>query len=318
MSREAGDTLSTGRRAFLRRAASVGGALLAAGVPCRSAHARPVATGGSQERLGVLVDIVRCIGCRRCEAACNVANGLPAPPVDFEDKTVLETNRRTDPQTYTVVNRFASGDPLAQPVYVKFQCMHCEEPACAAACPVAALQKTPRGAVVYDADLCIGCRYCMIACPFYVPTFEYSNAFDPKIQKCYMCDHRLSRGEIPGCVAECPVGALSFGTRHDLLNLAKERIRHNPERYIDHVYGEHEAGGTSWLYISGVPFHQVNLPTDLGNRPYLDYTQSFLSLVPIVLVGWPALLGSFYFMSGQDRTGAPRNPHSTEAGSDQR
>lgn len=315
MSRGAPD--DPGRRAFLRGAAAAGGALLAGKALDRPAHARALDTTHSPERLGVLVDLTRCIGCRRCEGACNAANGLPAPEISFDDKTVFETERRTDPQTYTVVNRFASADPLGQPVYAKFQCMHCEEPACAAACPVAALQKTPHGPVVYDKDLCIGCRYCMIACPFYVPTFEYANAFDPKIQKCYMCNHRLSKGELPGCVAECPVEALKFGTRHGLLDLARERIRHHPDRYVDHVYGEHEAGGTSWLYISGVPFEQVNLPTDVGNRPYLEYTQSFLSLVPIVLVGWPALLGSFYFLSGRDRSGAPRASPSTRAGSDQ-
>ncbi|CAG1005047.1 partial anaerobic dimethyl sulfoxide reductase subunit B (DMSO reductase iron- sulfur subunit), partial [Methanosarcinales archaeon] len=138
---------------------------------------------GNPDRLGMLTDTTRCIGCRRCEAACNKANNLPTAKTSFEDTSVFEEKRKpyvADVQSYTVVNRFEGED--GKPVYRKVQCMHCDEPACVTACPVAALTKSKEGPVVWNEKLCIGCRYCITACPFYVPAFEYSSAFEPKIQ----------------------------------------------------------------------------------------------------------------------------------------
>lgn len=245
-------------------------------------------------RYGVLTDLTKCIGCRSCEAACNEENKLPEPKISFDDPSVFEKERRPDWKAYTVVNRYQNPKDEGKPIFRKMQCFHCNEPACASACLVGAFKKTSEGAVIYNEKVCIGCRYCMAACPFSIPAYEYFSAFDPKIVKCMMCYHRVSKGGVPACVEACPEEGLTFGKRKQLIRLARGRIMKNPDQYIDHIYGEHEAGGTSWLYISGVPFEQVGFRTDLGTTPYPTFTKGFLWSVPLVLVLWPALLGGVY------------------------
>ena len=252
---------------------------------------------GYPDRVGMLVDVSLCIGCRKCEEACKQSNHLPPCNVPLEDKSIFEHQRRTDAENYTVVNRYASNQPDGPPVYVKKQCMHCEEPACASACLVGALSKSKEGAVLYNKDICLGCRYCMIACPFSIPAYEYHNPTSPKVRKCTLCYERTKSGERPACAAICPNEAITFGKRSDLIKLAGEKIMKHPGKYQDHIYGVTEAGGTSWLYISEVPFAAIGLPMNLGTKPYPDYTRGFLSAVPVVFVVWPALLGGFYLFS---------------------
>lgn len=280
------------RRDFLK----IGGSLLAWSVVGTNAKAAEDFEG-NPERFGMLSDLTRCIGCRRCEAACNKANSLPEPKTSFEDTSVFEEIRKpyvADVQSYTAVNRY---EVDGKTVYRKVQCMHCDEPACVSACPVGALKKSTEGPVVWNDKVCIGCRYCIIACPFYVPAFEYSSAFDPKIQKCFMCYHRISKGTIPACAEACPVEALTFGKRSNLIKLAKQRVWNAPDKYIDHIYGEDEAGGTGWLYISGVPFSELDFQMDIGTTSFPKLTKDFLSMVNLTLVAWPALLGGFYLAS---------------------
>lgn len=246
----------------------------------------------------MLSDLTKCIGCRRCEAACNKANNLPSPKVPFEDPSVLEEKRRTDAQAYTVINRY-DNPKWKRPVYRKVQCNHCAEPACASACLVRALKKTPEGAVIYNENLCIGCRYCMTACPFYIPAFEYNDPASPAIRKCTMCYQRTSKGIMPACAEACNTGALTFGKRDEIIKLARDRIRLEPDEYFDHIYGEQEVGGTDWLYISPVSFEELDFPMDTGTTPYPEFTKEFLSAVPFVLVVWPVLLGGFYAWSSR-------------------
>lgn len=286
------------RREFIKGTAALGSCLLLTALPGYSAKAYARDLTGWPDRFGMLTDITRCIGCRRCEEACHQANNLPAPAVSFEDKSVFEEKRRPDAQTYTVVNRYADPE-TGESVYSKVQCNHCSEPACVSACLVGALKKSPEGPVTYNEEVCIGCRYCMTACPFYIPAFEYYDAGSPAIQKCFMCQHRISRGEVPACATECPVEAITFGKRSELLKIARDRIRDHPERYIDHVYGEKEVGGTDWIYISGAPFKEIGFPDNLGTKPYPELTREFLSSVPVVLVTWPAILGGLYLFSRQ-------------------
>ncbi|MBI5576267.1 MAG: 4Fe-4S dicluster domain-containing protein [Deltaproteobacteria bacterium] len=248
---------------------------------------------GWPDRRGMLTDLTECVGCRSCEKACNEANRLPGPEVPFDEKSVFERKRRPTASAYTVVNRYEpkSSD---KPLYRKVQCNHCNEPSCAAACPVKAYTKTPEGSVLYNADVCFGCRYCMVACPFYVPAYDYDSALEPKIVKCTLCYGRISKGGIPACAEACPAGAVTFGKRSDLIKLARNKIRKNPDKYIDRIYGEYEVGGTSWLYISSVPFDQLDYPNNIPEKPLVEQTKGFLSAVPMVLTIWPALLTMCY------------------------
>ncbi len=199
-----------------------------------------------EDRMGVLVDLTECVGCRRCEWACCDANGLPHGPLhEYDDQTVFEDRRYPSPNQLTVVNRAKSDPTERDPVHLKVQCMHCDKPACVSACLVGAMQKDPDGPVHYDASRCIGCRYCMVACPFEILSYEYERSLAPRVRKCELCRDRTRDGKLPACVEICPVEALTYGRRSELLALAHDRIAKHPDRYTDHVYGEHEAGGTS-------------------------------------------------------------------------
>jgi formate dehydrogenase iron-sulfur subunit len=245
---------------------------------------------------GVLHDISLCVGCRRCEAACNKVNALPRPNEPFEDLSVLDRERRTEAANYTVVNRYENGGS-DKPQFRKIQCNHCLEPACASVCFVKALKKTKSGAVTYNPDVCVGCRYCMIACPFEIPAYEYNNPITPRVTKCHMCYPRLVEGRLPGCVEACPMEALIFGKREDLLKAARTKISKHPDKYIDHIYGETEMGGTSWLYLSNISFSDVGMREDLGVIPAPQLTSGALSAVPIVAGLWPVLLVGIYAVS---------------------
>ncbi len=227
------------------------------------------------DRFGILTDLTYCVGCRKCEVACNEANDLPNKSIDSQDDiSVFENMRRPTSEQYTVVNSYAGKGLDGGALNVKVQCMHCEHPACASACIVGALKKHPEGPVTYDASACIGCRYCMIACPFQIPAYEYEKVLTPQVRKCTMCFERtIENSQLPACVGACPIEAIVFGHRQDLLDLAHERIRKNPDKYIDHVYGEHEVGGTSWMYISNQPFIDIGFP-DLGDKSPAKLTES--------------------------------------------
>ncbi|MDJ0783237.1 MAG: 4Fe-4S dicluster domain-containing protein [Desulfosarcinaceae bacterium] len=293
--------MSISRRKFLGWMSAAGtGALL----PKHLGAATTVDFSGYPDSMGVLHDIVRCIGCRRCEAACNAVNELPAPAEPFDDLKVLERKRRSSAGVYTVVNRYgapptADSAPLsgASPAYVKKQCNHCLEPACASACFVKAFTKTPEGAVIYDAKVCVGCRYCMIACPFEIPAYEYDNPLTPEVTKCTMCHPRIVEGLLPGCVEACPTEALIYGKREDLLAMARRRIGKHPDQYVEHIYGEREMGGTNWLYLAGEPFENLGLRTDLGTTSAPKLTSGALGAVPIVVGLWPVLLTGVYAMN---------------------
>jgi Fe-S-cluster-containing dehydrogenase component len=287
--------MKSSRRQFVQAMAAGAGAALF-GARAQASGSVELFTG-YPDRLGMLVDLSLCIGCRKCEEACQQANGLPPLGVPLEDKSIFESRRRTDAKHYTVVNRFARGGPDQPPVFVKQQCMHCEEPACASACLVGAFSKSKEGAVLYNKDLCLGCRYCMIACPFNIPAYEYHNPTSPRVRKCTLCYDRVKEGQKPACASICPNEAITFGKRSELIKLAGEKLLKHPGKYQDHLYGLTEAGGTSWLYLSEVPFAALGFPMTLGTKPFAEYTRGFLSAVPVVFVVWPALLGGFYLFT---------------------
>ena len=244
---------------------------------------------------GVLHDTTRCIGCRQCEKACQKVNDLPMPTKPFDDLTVLNTKRRTSADAWTVVNKYKTPD--GKDVFRKLQCLHCNDPACASACFAKCFKKNPDGSVSYDGSQCVGCRYCMVACPFYVPGFQYGEPYDPLVQKCTFCQPRLKEGKLPGCVEKCPMDALTFGKRSDLVKIARKRIEDNPGRYADYIYGEYDAGGTAWMTLSGVDPNALGMDTHLGNRPMGELTYGALGAVPMIIGFWPVLFAGVYGIS---------------------
>ncbi len=300
---EKDDTKKMNRRDFLKTVTVVGGSVL---IGSQTISHASKDFSGWPDRYGMLTDLTECVGCRSCEKACNEEHNLPAPQVPFDDGAVFDEKRRPTAKAYTVVNRYENPKDKDKPIYRKIQCNHCNEPSCASACPIHAYTKTPEGAVLYDPDKCFGCRYCMLACPFHAPAYDYESAFEPKIVKCVFCYDRIKVGGIPACAEACPVGAVTFGKREDLIKLARKRITNDPDRYIDHIYGEYEAGGTSWLYISGVPFEQLDFPTNLSKKPPIEEVRGFLAGVPLVFIVWPAFFGMCY-AALRHRTGSEEN-----------
>jgi Fe-S-cluster-containing dehydrogenase component len=287
------------RRSFLK---TLGLAGATAVCPRTSGAAEP--SGGAGEPYGVLVDTTRCVGCNTCTLACAEANGLPEP-ADAEAVTKPTTTQ------WTAIGRYRTSKGEA---FAKHQCMHCVSPACHSACLTAAMDKTAQGPVVWHEDKCMGCRFCMISCPFDGPKFEYSST-NPRIRKCVMCAGRIQKGQQPACVENCPEGALTFGKRRDLLREAHKRIGDAPAQYVDHVYGEREAGGTSWLYLAGVPFQELGFPTDVGETAYPNLTAPFLYSVPLVLTLAPTVLvGVAKAMAKKEEEDGPEPAHGPENG----
>jgi formate dehydrogenase iron-sulfur subunit len=236
----------------------------------------------------ILTDTTKCTGCETCVAACKEANGLGRDePWRWKSRIDdLSSTRLT-----TIIRR-----PGAR--FVRQQCRHCQQPACVSACLVGALQKTDQGPVVYDSGRCMGCRYCMMACPYGIPRYEWSQPV-PYIRKCMMCYDRLKEGRQPACTEACPEGATIFGGRAEMLSVAHERIRKNPARYIGRVFGEHEVGGTSVLYISDIPLGFLGWKPELGETPLPKLTWASLTKVPPVMLGMAGLMSGLYFIIGR-------------------
>ncbi|NQV36707.1 MAG: 4Fe-4S dicluster domain-containing protein [Candidatus Marinimicrobia bacterium] len=272
--------MSVNRRNFIKALGITGGALLGT----KSLNAKSVLR--DIEMKSILIDTTRCEGCQSCEFACAEANGLPEPI----DEPIAGFIRPLQTEQFTVVNCY---DTSKGEMYVKKQCFHCNQPACDAACLTKAMNKTDEGPVVWREDKCMGCRYCMISCPFEIPKFEY-NSPTPRIRKCSMCWERQQKGDEPACVTECPNDALMFGTRRELLKEAQRRIIESSDIYTDHIYGEQEAGGTGVLYLSSVPFDELGFNTSVQMASFPALTKGFLYSVPSVFILWPMMLLGLY------------------------
>lgn len=232
----------------------------------------------------LLIDIPRCVGCGACVTACCEANGLPV-----EDAAEL------GPYHYTVVRKATTPEGEA---YYRRLCMHCVDPACASVCPIAALKKSPQGPVVYNASICMGCRYCLQACPFDVPRYEW-NSRAPRLGKCSLCAERMAKGRPTACSEICPTGATVCGGRDELLREARSRIAAEPDKYLPRIYGEREAGGTSVLYISHVPFAMLGLPENLPPEPLPSYTGRALSQIPPLVGSAGILLAGLWWLTNR-------------------
>lgn len=296
----------------------------------------------------MLIDTTQCIGCRSCQVSCKEWNDLPAEKTSLPDGALgMQNPRVLSAKTLVVVTDHEIDDSKLpgglRTIFAKRQCMHCDEPACASACPVTAMHKTPEGPVVYDKSRCIGCRYCMWACPWGVPTAQW-DSWAPRINKCTMCYDRIgqslpvarngqatkddrkssyaSKLSEPLCVKQCPAGTLKYGERDQLLAEAKRRIASKPDAYVDHIYGEHEAGGAGVLYLSSVPFQQIGFP-QVQTEPLPKVSAVALGAVPPAVIGVGAVLGGVFALKkrsaevavseGAKRTDKPKSGHAAFA-----
>jgi formate dehydrogenase iron-sulfur subunit len=265
-----------------------------------------------------LIDINNCIGCRACQVACKQWNDREGELTQFQDTLGFQNPAVLSAKTYTLISFHEIPDEKAPGglhyAFAMRRCFHCLEPACESACPTTALNRQPDGPVTYDASKCIGCRYCIWACPWDVPTAQWDR-LAPKIEKCTHCADRrdqpvaLTRNgkplteeegkrfvesiTTPACVKACPADALRFGEREEMLALARKRISDRPEKYVDHIYGEKELGGTSVLYLSSVPFEELGFPK-FGEKPFPAYTRAALGIVPPAVMAIGAMLGAAY------------------------
>lgn len=231
---------------------------------------------------GILFDVTLCVGCGSCYQACKEANNLPATNDDFL-KDHLSDN------TFTVIEQY--GDLFARKL-----CMHCNEPACASVCLVGAITKSDTGAVVYNADKCIGCRYCMQACPQKIPRYEWGST-NPRIRKCSLCHDRVKAGGISACADACPTEATLFGKMKELIEVAQNRIKFDPEKYYPKIYGLEEAGGSHVLILSPVPFEQLGYVSGLPKEPMPELTMKAMEKIPSVVLGGGAFLSAMYWLT---------------------
>jgi formate dehydrogenase iron-sulfur subunit len=239
--------------------------------------------------IGILTDVTKCVGCNKCVEACVEINDLgPCVPTHRVNGDGLGSQR------FTSIVRAPEGGR-----YVRKQCRHCLDPACVSACIVGALTRNADGAVVYDAKKCMGCRYCMMACPFAIPRYSWEDAI-PYIRKCKLCwDTRIVKGQQPACTEVCPQKATIFGNRDDLLREAHDRINQNPGKYLNKVYGETEVGGTAVLYISDVPLDFLAWSRKLSPTPPPHLTWHVLKEVPFEFLGMGAIMSGIYWITGR-------------------
>ena len=210
------------------------------------------------DAVGLLYDATKCIGCRACMPACENANGLV--PDRGSSHGLYMQPEALNSQTKNLIKLYVAADGHERS-FIKQQCMHCVDPACVSGCPMQALHKERHGVVGWDPSLCIGCRYCQIACPFNIPKFEWYRV-NPKIVKCELCRHIVGKtASQPACTKVCPTHAVIYGKRSDLLAEAHHRILEKPGYYFeDRVYGETEGGGTQCLILAHVDYSKVGLP----------------------------------------------------------
>jgi formate dehydrogenase iron-sulfur subunit len=232
----------------------------------------------------ILYDATLCIGCKACEQGCAERNKLP-----YSDAVAAEQVQSA--HKYTVV--LTKDDK-----FMRRLCMNCEEPTCASVCPVGALRKTKDGPVIYEEVRCMGCRYCVAACPFGVPKYEWAKAL-PAVRKCDMCADRLAAGKMTACAEICPTGATKFGERDELIAEAKKRMHENPANYVNHIYGLEEVGGTSVLLLSSVPFETFGYRTDLVREPLPLFTFRVLSRIPDLVALGGVLLGGVWWITNR-------------------
>jgi Fe-S-cluster-containing dehydrogenase component len=297
--------VGTSRRTALKVLAGAAAVAAAGAGDARAARPRRA----PEDPVGMLYDTTLCIGCKACVVACREANGMPTEAGPWPEG-IYDAPLDLSASTRNIIKLHQDREGRS---YMKSQCMHCLDPACVGACMLGALKKDPKtGVVAWNGGLCVGCRYCQMACPFNVPKFEWAS-LNPRIVKCELCSHRLADGKIPACCEVCPSRAVIYGRRSDLLAEARRRLAEHPERYVPKIYGEHDGGGTQVLYLSHVPFEKLGLPP-LGERSQADVARGVQHTVYkgfVAPVGLYAVLAAviLYNRRRQAAEGAPETDH---------
>ncbi|MDH3359893.1 MAG: hydrogenase 2 operon protein HybA [Desulfobulbaceae bacterium] len=324
--------MKIGRRDFLKITATSGLALACGPTPALArSHDMP------PKAVGILYDATLCVGCQACMVACKQANEMAVEP--GPDEKIWDAPKDLSARTLNIIKRYQNGTGAVKDrakdgySFVKRHCMHCLEPACVSACPVSALTKDPvNGIVGYNEKACIGCRYCQVACPYNIPKFQWEST-TPKIVKCQLCSHLVAKGGISACCKVCPTGASLFGPVEDLLVEAKRRLHmkagqsydfpvaslasgqsqsHLAGHYLEHIYGEDEAGGTQVMLLSGVPFGSLGLP-ELPEKSFVEVADGIQYAIykgmvyPLVLLG-----GLIYIIRKRVTPTAPAQPGGEE------
>ncbi len=246
------------RRSFFKTAGVAGAGWVAVTNPAAASAPTPA----NNDELGMLYDATKCVGCKACMAACkrvNAATGaLAYEQAAFDKDALWDAPTDLSGDTRTIIKLFKESPRWS---YIKYSCMHCQKPSCVSVCPVKAMTKDPvTGVVDYNKDTCIGCRYCQVACSFNIPKFQWDRTI-PQIVKCDLCHStNLKTKSVSACAEVCPTGAIRFGKRKDLLEEAHARLKEHPNKYVPHIYGEHEVGGTNHLLLAGLPFEKLGLP----------------------------------------------------------
>ncbi|MEJ2689349.1 MAG: hydrogenase 2 operon protein HybA [Deltaproteobacteria bacterium] len=305
--------MAISRRNFLKAAAGSGLLLAAEEAPDVAAQQKEL----PPEAVGILYDATLCIGCKSCMVNCKKYNSMKGGALDQGDgsipyehitpEKIYDAPTRLSAKSLEIIKAYKNGTGLHKDTlkdgfsFVKIHCMHCLEPACVAVCPVGALQKDPRtGAVFYQKDSCIGCRYCQMACPFGIPQFEWART-NPQIRKCQLCRHRFQEGKYSACCEYCPTGASIFGPVKALREEAQRRLTHPAgeeydfpvqrvdakftskrpmSRYVNHLYGLHEAGGTQYMLLAGIPFQELGFNPNISDEAYPELTWAYIKKVP--------------------------------------
>lgn len=292
------------RRGFLGSIGAAGTGLVAAAVPCEAATHAP-----NNNELGMLYDATLCVGCKACMVACKRVNAdfgaLRPEQADFDEDNLWDAPRDLSGNTRTII-KLARSDGGGWS-YIKHSCMHCQKPSCVSACPVRAMTKDPAtGAVEYRKNVCIGCRYCQIACPFNIPKFQWDRTV-PQIVKCDLCRAtNLKEKGISACAEACPTGALIFGRRADLLAQAKARLAATPGKYVPHIYGEHEIGGTNVMLLAGMPFSALGLPK-LGTGSPAEFSEKIQHTIYKGMIAPVALFATLWYVAVKNQKKAEAN-----------
>ena len=298
---------SQSRRDFFKMLGLGGATLLASSVPAMANEKKWV----NDEALGMLYDATMCVGCKACMATCKRVNGdygsLSYERAAFDPDGLWDAPQDLSGSTRTLIKLCKESDSRWS--YVKYSCMHCQKPSCVSVCPVSAMTKDKvTGVVDYNKDTCIGCRYCQVACSFTIPKFQWEKTL-PQIVKCDLCKNtNLREKGITACAEVCPVGAITFGKRKDLLAIAHERLQDNPGRYIHHVYGEHELGGTNHLYLSALAFDKLGLPTLPDNAP-AEFSEKIQHTIYKGFVAPVALYSALCFIALKNQKEQEKNGH---------